>query len=124
MLSVSNVCMRFKGLTALDKVSLAVEANQIHALIGPNGAGKTTLFNIISGVQRPSEGTVSLEGVGDLASVPLANRARVGIMRTFQNIRLFGSMTVLENVLMGSSRFDRSGTISTALGLPGARAME
>jgi branched-chain amino acid transport system ATP-binding protein len=101
MLCVDKLSMRFQGLTALDQVSFDVAPGEIHAVIGPNGAGKTTLFNIISGVQVPTGGSVRMEPFGDLAGVPLHRRCGLGIARTFQNIRLFGAMTALENVLIG-----------------------
>ena len=100
MLELRNITMRFGGLRALDDVSFEVRRNAIHALIGPNGAGKTTLFNIISGVQRPTLGQIVLNGQ-DLTKVPLWQRASFSMARTFQNIRLFGGMNVLENVMCG-----------------------
>ncbi|WP_158903769.1 ABC transporter ATP-binding protein [Burkholderia sp. L27(2015)] len=124
MLSVDNISMRFMGLTALDGVSFTVKQGEVHALIGPNGAGKTTLFNIISGVQKPSSGTVSFEPFGDLAKIPLGLRSGLGMMRTFQNIRLFGSMSVLENVLLGATCLRRGGVLGAAIGSPAARREE
>ena len=124
MLNVSHITMRFMGLTALDDVSFKVGRGEVHAVIGPNGAGKTTLFNIISGVQKPTSGTVSMENVGDFSQIPLNGRSRIGMMRTFQNIRLFGGMTVLENVLLGSTCLTKGSVIERMLGLPGARAQE
>jgi branched-chain amino acid transport system ATP-binding protein len=124
MLSVNNISMRFMGLTALDSVTFKVVRGEVHAVIGPNGAGKTTLFNIISGVQKPSSGTVVLDPAGDLSLVPLSKRAELGMMRTFQNIRLFGSMSVIENVLLGSTCLTRGALFNAALGLPAARREE
>lgn len=124
MLNVDNITMRFLGLTALDRVSLTVKRGEIHALIGPNGAGKTTLFNIISGVQRPTSGCVHFEPVGDLSAVPLNRRSTLGMMRTFQNIRLFGSMTVLENVLLGATSQRRGPGLGQIVGSHRARREE
>ncbi|AAO44655.1 branched-chain amino acid ABC transporter ATP-binding protein [Tropheryma whipplei str. Twist] len=100
LLDVRDLVVRFGGIVALDGVSFSVGRGEILALIGPNGAGKTTLFNVITGVYRPTSGDVSLESVS-LKSVKRYRIARMGIARTFQNIRLFGGMTVLENVAVG-----------------------
>ncbi len=105
LLSVEDVTLRFGGIVAVDRVSLAVEEGAIVGLIGPNGAGKTTLFNIITGLYRPNEGELSFEGESLLRTPPY-RIVRRGIARTFQNVELFKTMTVLENVLVGAhSRF-------------------
>jgi branched-chain amino acid transport system ATP-binding protein len=112
LLELSGITKRFGGLTALDDVSLAVAQGTIHAVIGPNGSGKTTLFNIISGIYTPTEGDVRLAGAV-VTSKPLHQLAATGLARTFQNTRLFGSMTVRQNVLTARHgrahpwRFDR-----------------
>ncbi len=124
MLSVENIAVRFNGLTALHSVTFQVAQGEIHAIIGPNGAGKTTLFNVISGMQRPSEGRLHLAPDTDLTSVPLHARAASGIARTFQNIRLFSSLSALENVMLGATPMLRASGISAALGLPLARREE
>ena len=105
LLSVEALTMRFGGLTAVDALSFAVRANEITAVIGPNGAGKTTVFNCITGFYRPTEGTLRLTHEGGpafslagMAGHFITRRARVA--RTFQNIRLFAGMTVLENLLV------------------------
>lgn len=116
MLIVDKITMKFMGLTALNEVSFRVKQGHIHALIGPNGAGKTSLFNIISGVQRPTSGTIHMDGVGDLSAIPLRDRAGIGMMRTFQNIRLFSSMSVLENVMLGATALASTSVFSAALG--------
>ena len=100
MLVFHDVTRRFAGLVAVDEVSFAVTRGSIHAVIGPNGAGKTTLFNLVSGLIPPSAGRIVMEGV-DLTPLPAERRAGLGIARTFQNIRVFGAMTVLENALTG-----------------------
>ncbi|RMH59388.1 MAG: ABC transporter ATP-binding protein [Candidatus Hydrogenedentota bacterium] len=106
VLSVQNLTRRFGGLVAVAEVSFDVLAGEIVALIGPNGAGKTTLFNVVTGVYQPSEGDVFYldESLADLQPHEICRR---GIARTFQNIRLFNGMTVLENVMIG--RHTRTG---------------
>ena len=101
LLTVRDVTLRFGGIVALDGVSLDVEAGTIAGLIGPNGAGKTTAFNVITRLYTPDSGTVELDG-RSLLDVPPHGVAARGIMRTFQNINLFPTMTVLENVLVGA----------------------
>ncbi|HEU5241719.1 MAG TPA: ABC transporter ATP-binding protein, partial [Ornithinibacter sp.] len=99
VLEASGVTMRFGGLTAVDTVSMRVHEGEIVGLIGPNGAGKTTFFNCLTGMYIPTEGTVTLHG-RVLPPKPL-KVVRAGMARTFQNIRLFGNMTALENVMVG-----------------------
>jgi branched-chain amino acid transport system ATP-binding protein len=101
LLSVEDVSVRFGGVVALDDLSFSVDAGQICALIGPNGAGKTTLFNVVSRLYQPDEGRVVLDGI-NLLQVPSHRIARLGVARSFQNVALFPSLTVLENVLTGS----------------------
>jgi len=98
-LGLSNVAISFGGIRALDDISLAVMPKQIVGIIGPNGAGKTTTFNIITGAYRPSKGEVRLDGQAVTAK-PSHLIARAGIARTFQNIRLFGDMTVWEHLMV------------------------
>jgi branched-chain amino acid transport system ATP-binding protein len=100
LLALRGLTRRYAGLVAVDHVDLDVPAGGVHALIGPNGAGKTTLFNLISGLVAPSAGSVALDG-RDITARPADARARLGLARTFQNIRLFGAMTVLENAMVG-----------------------
>ena len=111
MLEIVNVTKNFGGLTALNDIDLAVKEKQIYGLIGPNGAGKTTLFNIITGFLPPSEGSIQFSGK-ELTLLPPNKIARLGIARTFQNIRLFGTMTVMENVLVAQNIKARSGILS------------
>ena len=101
LLSVEHVTRRFGGVVALDDVSLAVEGGRIAGLIGPNGAGKTTAFNVITRLYRADSGRVVFDGEDLLRRAP-HRIARLGIGRTFQNVVLFGQMTVLENVLVGT----------------------
>jgi branched-chain amino acid transport system ATP-binding protein len=101
ILELDNVTIRFGGLVAVDKVSLAVEEGSIHALIGPNGAGKSTLINLITGIYVPNEGAITFDGA--LISGRQTHLiAAAGIARTFQNIRLFNELTVMDNVLIGA----------------------
>ena len=101
LLSLRNVTRRFGGIVALDSVSFDVEEGQVVGLIGPNGAGKTTAFNVITRLYTPSEGTLELNGETLLHTAP-HRIVRKGIARTFQNVELFGTMTVLDNVLVGA----------------------
>ncbi|MDB5988864.1 MAG: livG [Herbaspirillum sp.] len=100
MLDIADVSKRFGGLQALSGVSLQIRQGQIYGLIGPNGAGKTTFFNVITGLYQPDTGSFRLAGKIYSPSAP-HEVAKAGIARTFQNIRLFGEMTVLENVMVG-----------------------
>ena len=101
LLSLRNVTRRFGGVVALDGVSFDVETGQIVGLIGPNGAGKTTAFNVITRLYSPNEGEVEFEGK-NLLRTPVHGIVRRGIARTFQNVELFKTMTVLDNVLVGA----------------------
>ena len=117
LLAMENVTMRFGGLVALDDVSFDIRRGEILGLIGPNGAGKTTCFNALTGVYRPSSGRVLLEGA------PLGRRqrfqiTRLGIARTFQNIRLFSEMTALENVVVGTDARHRTSVMGALFRVP------
>jgi branched-chain amino acid transport system ATP-binding protein len=119
LLSVREVSKRFGGIQALDAVSLEVEAGQIAGLIGPNGAGKTTLFNVVTRLNRPDSGSVELDG-RDLLRVPAHRIVGLGVARTFQNLALFPSMTVRDNVLVGAhtrGRRTRTDELVDRLGL-------
>jgi branched-chain amino acid transport system ATP-binding protein len=111
MLEITNVTKNFGGLTALDNICLQVKEKQIYGLIGPNGAGKTTLFNIITGFLEATEGSIQFSGK-ELTRLPANKIARLGIARTFQNVRLFGTMTVKENVLVAQNVRAQSGVLS------------
>jgi branched-chain amino acid transport system ATP-binding protein len=117
LLSVSDVTVRFGGVTALDKVSLNLNRGEILGLIGPNGAGKTTLFNCISGVIEPDGGRIRFEG-RSLRGLKPHQRAQRGIARTFQNLQLWPSMTVLDNVKVPIDAIGKRNLLSDALGLP------
>ena len=99
-LEIENLTMRFGGLVAVNDVRLSVEKGEIHGLIGPNGSGKTTIFNMLSGYYKPSGGKITFEGK-NISGLPAHQITAVGFARTFQNLRLFSSMTVLDNVLVG-----------------------
>jgi branched-chain amino acid transport system ATP-binding protein len=116
LLEVRDVTLRFGGIVALDGVSFEVEEGQISGLIGPNGAGKTTAFNVITRLYRPDAGDVLLDG-SSLLRVPPHRVVGKGIARTFQNLQLFRSMTVLENVLVGAHSRGRGARASEALEL-------
>lgn len=102
LLSADDISVRFGGVVALDGLTFTIDAGQICGLIGPNGAGKTTLFNVVSRIYQPSTGSLVYRDAVDLLSVPAHGIARLGIARTFQNLALFPSMTLLENVMVGS----------------------
>ena len=118
LLRVRNVGVRFGGIVALDDVSFDVAPNRIVGLIGPNGAGKTTLFNCLSRLYQCDCGDIVFDG-RSLLRVPRHRIAALGIGRTFQNLALFGTMTVLDNVRVGHHCCMRSGFLSNALRLPG-----
>jgi len=115
LLSVRNVTRRFGGIVAIDDVSLDVERGQIVGLIGPNGAGKTTLFNVITRLYRPDSGELDFEGKS-LLHTPPHRIVRRGIARTFQNVELFRTMSVLDNVLVGAHSRTRAFAASAAEG--------
>lgn len=117
MLRVEKVSKQFGGLSALEDVTFSIEKGGITGIIGPNGAGKTTLFNIITGLYTRSSGEVYLEDNNISGSSPEVLATR-GLVRTFQNIELFGGMSVLENVMVGLHTKSRSGIISCAFKLP------
>ncbi|WP_218661307.1 ABC transporter ATP-binding protein [Streptococcus dysgalactiae] len=117
LLEVKQLSKHFGGLTAVGDVTMALEMGELVGLIGPNGAGKTTLFNLLTGVYEPSEGTITLSG--QLLNGKSPDKiASLGLSRTFQNIRLFKNMTVLENVLIGLANQGKSHFWSSLLRLP------
>lgn len=122
VLDATGVTMRFGGLTAVQNVDLTVDSGEIVGLIGPNGAGKTTFFNCLTGLYVPTEGKVSYKGEVLPHRSHLVTQA--GIARTFQNIRLFANMTVLENVLVGRHTRTKEGLWSALLRGPGFRKAE
>jgi branched-chain amino acid transport system ATP-binding protein len=123
LLNIAGVNKRFGGLQALTDVGIRIEKGQIYGLIGPNGAGKTTFFNVITGLYQPDTGTFELAGKPYSPSAP-HEVAKAGIARTFQNIRLFGEMTALENVMVGRHVRTRQGVIGAILRNKAARDEE
>ncbi len=128
ILEVKNLTMNFGGLRALDNVSLHIRPGEIAALIGPNGAGKTTLFNCLTGIYKPTAGDVLLKGpdskIRPLNGLKINAITKLGVARTFQNIRLFGGMTVLENVMIGRHGRSQSGILGAIFRPPSARHEE
>ena len=123
ILEVDDVTLRFGGLTALDQVSMHIDQGEIFGLIGPNGAGKTTCFNVITGVYQPTSGQVRFQG-SSLVGLKRHRITKLGVARTFQNIRLFRTMTALENVMVGVDANHTSGAISALFRTPRHRREE
>jgi branched-chain amino acid transport system ATP-binding protein len=123
LLRLENVTMQFGGVTALNNVTFDVKPQEILGLIGPNGAGKTTVFNVITGVYQVSSGVISFQG-GSLAGKKRYKITKSGIARTFQNIRLWGDMTSLENVMTATDTHKKSGLLSGLFGMPISRREE
>lgn len=123
ILKFENVTMKFGGVTALSDVSFEIRKGEILALIGPNGAGKTTVFNVITGVYKATSGSITFndESLRDLKRFEITKK---GIARTFQNIRLWGDMTALENVITATDVHKESGLIGSLFGTPRARREE
>jgi branched-chain amino acid transport system ATP-binding protein len=116
-LRLDSVAKSFGGIEAVADLSLEIERGRITGLIGPNGAGKTTIVNMISGLMPPSTGRIAL-GAHDLTGEPLHQVARRGISRTFQNVRLLREASVLENIVVGSHRHERTSLLANSLGFP------
>ena len=123
VLEVRDITRRFGGLVAVNKVSFTVQKNEIFGLIGPNGAGKTTLFNLITGLMPPSSGQLIYEGE-EITKLRPHKIASKGIARTFQNLRLFGNLSALENVAIAHHIHNKTGVIQSVFGLPSAAAKE
>ena len=111
MLDIQEITKKFGGLVALDKVNFQVQEKQVYGLIGPNGAGKTTLFNVVTGFLPATAGSIQFLGQ-EITGLRAHQIAKTGIARTFQNVRLFGTMTVMENVLVAQNIRARSGVTS------------
>ena len=112
MLEVTNISKKFGGLTAVDHVSFKICRNKIISLVGPNGAGKTTMFNCISGIYHPDFGDIIFDGQ-NITTWPPHKRAIAGIARTFQNIRLYKNLSVVDNVAMGCVHLDKSSVLDS-----------
>jgi branched-chain amino acid transport system ATP-binding protein len=123
LLEVDDVTIRFGGLTALDGITFDIREGEILGLIGPNGAGKTTCFNVMTGVYQATSGQVRFDGT-PLAKMKRHKITQLGIARTFQNIRLFKSMTVLENVMVGADAHSRVGFLDALFRTPRHRRTE
>ncbi len=123
VLRVDGARKRFGGLVAVDGVTFDVGAGEIVGLIGPNGAGKTTLFNLVSGQLHPDDGRVVFKG-DDITDLPPQARAARGLARTFQKVRLFAGMTVLEHAMVGCHVWSRRGMVSAIFGAPSSAAEE
>jgi branched-chain amino acid transport system ATP-binding protein len=120
LLDVVDVTVRFGGIVALDSLSFQIEEGEICGLIGPNGAGKTTMFNVVSRIYQPTSGRIRFGGT-DLLDVPAHGIAKLGIARTFQNLALFPSMTVLENVMVGAHSVSHQNWLTSSVRI-GTRA--
>ncbi|CAB3392366.1 leucine/isoleucine/valine transporter subunit; ATP-binding component of ABC superfamily [Kyrpidia spormannii] len=118
LLEIRNLSKRFEGVVALEDIGFTVQKGHISAVIGPNGAGKTTLFNLLTGMVKPDQGEVLLEG-RRIDRLPAHAIARAGITRTFQNIEIFQNMTVVENVMAGRHLRTTSGWLTSFFSLPG-----
>jgi branched-chain amino acid transport system ATP-binding protein len=123
LLELKDATIKFGGVTALNNVNLKVHEGEILALIGPNGAGKTTVFNVITGVYQLTSGDIIFDEKS-IKGIKRYNITKIGIARTFQNIRLFGDMTALENVITGTDVHKKSGLLGGLFGLPRARREE
>ena len=123
MLEVKNIGISFGGLKAVDNFSLELQENELSGLIGPNGAGKTTIFNLLTGVYRPDNGSIRLDGK-ELTGKSIIEINQAGIARTFQNIRLFSNLSVLDNVKAGLHNHHAYSTFEGIFRLPRYRAQE
>lgn len=123
LLSIKNLTMKFGGVNALNDINIEVKKGEILALIGPNGAGKTTVFNVITGVYKATSGVITFEGT-EIKNQPRFKITKLGLARTFQNIRLWGEMTTLENVITATDAHKKSGLVGALFGLPRARREE
>jgi branched-chain amino acid transport system ATP-binding protein len=123
LIELDAITLRFGGLTAVDRMSFAVEPGEVFALVGPNGAGKSTIFNLISRFYTPAAGDIRYEGQSLLGLKP-SQVPSLGIARTFQNIELFERSTVLQNLLIGRTRHVRTNIVSSLMFTPFARAEE
>ncbi len=123
ILKLNNVTMQFGGVVALNEVTFEVKNQEILGLIGPNGAGKTTVFNVITGVYQITKGSIAFNGKS-ISGIKRYRITKGGIARTFQNIRLWGDMTALENVITATDTHKKSGLLSGLFGLPISRREE
>jgi len=123
LLEIRNLTMKFGGVVALSEVNLHVSEGEIAALIGPNGAGKTTVFNVATGYYTPTAGEILLDNES-LVGIKTYKIARKGLARTFQNVRLFGDMTALENVMTSADAKNKVGLLGSMFGTSTSRKDE
>ena len=123
VLKTEHLCIQFGGLRAVDDVNLEIKKGELYGLIGPNGAGKTTVFNLLTGVYKPTSGKILLCGK-DITGKPPVEINKLGIARTFQNIRLFNNLTVIENVMVGLSNQIPCNMVQSIFRLPRHKASE
>ena len=123
ILEVSGLCMRFGGLLAVNNVALQVKEKQVVSMIGPNGAGKTTVFNCLTGFYQPTDGNIALNGE-NIFGLPGHQIARKGVVRTFQNVRLFKDMTAVENLLVAQHRHLNTNFLAGLFNTPAYRQSE
>ena len=117
LLEVTNLGISFGGLRAVDEFNLTIEKGELYGLIGPNGAGKTTVFNMLTGIYKPTDGKIFLDG-NNITGKRTADINKAGVARTFQNIRLFGDQSVLDNVKIGLHNRFEYGTFTGVFRLP------
>ena len=117
MLEVKNLGISFGGLRAVDNLNMSIEKGRLYGLIGPNGAGKTTVFNMLTGVYKPTDGQIILDGE-DITGKSTVEINKSGIARTFQNIRLFKGMSVIDNIKVGLHNQHKYSTVPSILRLP------
>lgn len=115
LLQAENISMRFGGLKAVDQLNFSIHKGELMGLIGPNGAGKTTVFNMLTGVYQPTSGRIEFNGVKNTAGLKPYQLSKLGMSRTFQNIRLFKELSVLENILLGGSKSIHYGLFESVL---------
>ena len=123
LLEIKNLTMKFGGVTALNEVNLYVNEKEIAALIGPNGAGKTTVFNVVTGYYQPTQGDILLQNES-MVGIKSHKIAQKGLARTFQNVRLFGDMTALENVMTSADSNNKVGLIGSMFGIGTSKSDE
>ncbi|MFV2064901.1 MAG: ABC transporter ATP-binding protein, partial [Chloroflexota bacterium] len=123
LLEIRDATKRFGGLTAVNDLTFDMDEGSIVSVIGPNGAGKTTFFNCIAGFYRIDEGSITLDGV-EIQQLRPDTISRLGLARTYQNIRLFGKMTALENVLVGEHQHMKTSWVKAVFRTPGVKAEE
>ena len=123
ILEVRGLKMHFGGVKAVDELSFDVHRHELLGVIGPNGSGKTTMFNALTGVYKPTDGKVTFNGI-DITGKPLDSMVNYGIARTFQNLRVFKAMTVLDNIMIGNSKNIHTNLFDAALHTPRYRKYE